>query len=191
MPADEGTKEASEAILHRGREPAIGAHEVSLIRKPTIAPGPPAGPEQSAAESGIVQSGILPWRTGADGGVEVLLITSRGGNRWIVPKGRLTARMSLRESACREAFEEAGVRGSADSRPLGSFVTDKTDLLGRTRKLEVVVYAMEVIEELADWPEKGERQRRWCSAAEAAAAVESDSLRALILGFSPAARGTA
>lgn len=147
---------------------------MSLIRQIRRTAGP--------SGDGALQAGILPWRRG-DKGVELLLITSRGGNRWIIPKGWPMPRKSLRQSACQEAFEEAGIRGEADLEPVGSFVTDKTDLLGRTRQLQVIVYGMEVHEELSDWPEKALRQRRWCSGEEAARVVESASLRAMVEAF--------
>lgn len=137
--------------------------------------------EQGTGE-GALQAGILPWRRAAEG-VELLLITSRGGNRWIIPKGWPMPRKTLRQSACQEAFEEAGIRGETGLEPVGSFMTDKTDLLGRTRQLEVIVYGMEVREELSDWPEKALRQRRWCSGDEAARTVESASLRAVVEAF--------
>lgn len=168
-----------------------GVDDVSLIRRTrTIARRAVEGRRQPPAAGSDVQSGILPWRRNREG-IDILLITSRGGNRWIIPKGWPMPLKTLRESACQEAFEEAGIRGQAQARPAGSFITDKTDFLGRTRQLEVIVYPMEVREELADWPEKGERQRRWCSPDQAADAVESDSLRELLVGFAQAARGGA
>lgn len=183
MPAKHGTKEAGQAILVCAVNPAFGVDDVRLIRRNrTIAGRPAADGEQPGASGAKLQSGILPWRR-KDDVFELLLITSRGGNRWIIPKGWPMPRKTLRESACQEAYEEAGVRGEADPKPVGSYITDKTDFLGRTRELEVVVYAMEVREELGDWPEKAVRQRLWCSSDEAVRTVEQASLRTLIQGF--------
>jgi hypothetical protein len=37
--------------------------------------------------SGDVQIGVLPYRITSDGEVEVMLLTSRGTGRWVIPKG--------------------------------------------------------------------------------------------------------
>lgn len=165
MPDDEGTKGAGRAIIPRARATGPGVDEMSLFRHRAV------------------QSAILPWRRKGRKNVEILLVTSRGGGRWIIPKGWPMSRKTLRESACQEAFEEAGVRGQAEATPAGTFVADKTDMFGRTRQIDVLVYPMEVEEELADWPEKLERQRRWHSPAEVGRAVQSPSLRELIDRF--------
>src|SRR5579864_7278170 len=57
------------------------------------------------------QFAALPWRRGPDGGVEVLLITSRETHRWVIPKGWPIKGKSAWKSAAREAFEEAGIQG--------------------------------------------------------------------------------
>ena len=52
---------------------------------------------------------------------EVLLVTSLRTRRWILPKGWPHPGLSLPESAAREAQEEAGVIGVADTASLGSY----------------------------------------------------------------------
>jgi len=42
---------------------------------------------------------------------QVLVITSRGTGRWVIPKGWPQVGRTLAETAAREAYEEAGVRG--------------------------------------------------------------------------------
>ena len=56
-----------------------------------------------------VQVAALCFRE-TDTGKDVLLITSRGTGRWIVPKGWPIDGMGGSEAALREAWEEAGVR---------------------------------------------------------------------------------
>ena len=56
-----------------------------------------------------VQYGVLPYRFGQDTAVEILLVTTRGRRRWIVPKGWPIKGLRPAKSAAREAFEEAGV----------------------------------------------------------------------------------
>lgn len=48
--------------------------------------------------------------------VEFLLVNTNGGNKWTFPKGDPEASLSHGQAAEREAWEEAGVRGSIESR---------------------------------------------------------------------------
>jgi phosphohistidine phosphatase len=70
------------------------------------------------------QSGVIPCRI-SDGAIEVLLVSSRGGARWVVPKGVVEIGMSPVESACKEAYEEGGVRGNASEAPIGEYTSEK------------------------------------------------------------------
>ena len=55
------------------------------------------------------------------GKVQVLLITSRGAKRWIVPKGWPMDAKTPGAAAAREAWEEAGVRGRVTGGCLGVY----------------------------------------------------------------------
>ncbi len=57
------------------------------------------------------------------GALKVLVITSRGTGRWIIPKGWPQVGRTLAETALREAYEEAGIRGEVSPIPIGSFAT--------------------------------------------------------------------
>src|SRR3974390_952808 len=57
------------------------------------------------------QVAALPLRRTKSGALEVLLVTSRGTGRWIIPKGWPSKRLRDRKAAAREAREEAGVKG--------------------------------------------------------------------------------
>ncbi|WP_261404986.1 NUDIX hydrolase [Chenggangzhangella methanolivorans] len=66
------------------------------------------------------QYGAAPYRIGPNGGLQVLLVTTRETHRWMVPKGWPIKELGALGTAMREAYEEAGVRG--DGGPaLGSF----------------------------------------------------------------------
>lgn len=131
------------------------------------------------------QVGALCWRRGADGGLEILLITSRGTGRWVIPKGNRMKGLSDAEAAAEEAREEAGVAGVPAAKPIGSFAYDKRLSGGRSRPAVVEVYCLRV-EALADaWPEQAERTRRWFPPAEAARLVDEPELKALIESFDP------
>jgi 8-oxo-dGTP pyrophosphatase MutT (NUDIX family) len=117
----------------------------------------------------------------ADGEVQVLLVTSRETRRWVLPKGWTERRRDAAAQAAVEAFEEAGIRGAIGRKPIGSYGYLKRIENGRTLACEVEVFAMQVAEELEDWPEKAERERRWFSLPEAALAVEEGGLVTLML----------
>jgi 8-oxo-dGTP pyrophosphatase MutT (NUDIX family) len=128
------------------------------------------------------QTGAVPCRTGTDGQVEVLLVTGKGSRRWIIPKGWPMPGMTLAEAAAQEAFEEAGVRGSVEPQPLGNFRHQK-NIGPADIEVRIVVHAMRVEQELADYPEARSRERRWFSVAEAVEAVGSAKLGRLIGQF--------
>jgi len=56
------------------------------------------------------QIAVLPYRADSpavDATIRILLITSRGKGRWVVPKGKPVAGLPPHASAAREAEEEA------------------------------------------------------------------------------------
>lgn len=128
------------------------------------------------------QVAALPWRHGADG-VEIMMITSRETRRWVIPKGGRMAGKTDAEAAAQEAFEEAGVRGAVGDASIGHFRYSKIVRNGDLRSYVVAVYPLEVLVQLGDWPEAHQRERRWMSPAEAAAAVSEPDLTALIRAF--------
>ena len=121
------------------------------------------------------QSAVIPYRC-LDDSVEVLLITSRRGRRWIFPKGVVEPRESAPTSAAREAYEEAGVRGTVDPSRLGSYTYQKW---GGTCTVEV--FPLLVQEVLTTWPESRTRLRQWFSIPDAMEALDREELR-IILG---------
>jgi 8-oxo-dGTP pyrophosphatase MutT (NUDIX family) len=128
-----------------------------------------------------IQAAALPWRT-SEAGLEVMLVTSRGTGRWVLPKGWPKRREFLHEAAAREAVEEAGLRGSVSPNEAGRYYYDKVRETGE-RRCEVYVFPIKVEQVEAEWPEKGQRDRRWMSVGEAAAAVAEPDLAQLIAGF--------
>jgi 8-oxo-dGTP pyrophosphatase MutT (NUDIX family) len=116
------------------------------------------------------QVAALPYRL-VDGRAEVLLVTARRSGRWIIPKGSRKKGVEPHDMAAREAFEEAGVLGRVDARPIGSYGHRKRLAAGGTVACEVVVFLLAVERELPDWPERRQRRRRWVSPARAAFAV--------------------
>lgn len=107
--------------------------------------------------------------------LEVALITSSGGKRWIVPKGSVDEGESPAESARRETLEEAGLIGRVLRPVLGRYAYDK----GRER-FEVAVYLMRVTEELDAWEEDDRRRRRWFPLEAAIRKLDHDELARLV-----------
>ena len=144
------------------------------------------------------QIAVLPYRFGGpgqDGATEVLLITSRETKRWVIPKGNPLTGMTRHAAAAIEAEEEAGVIGAVCPTPIGSYQYRKRRANGAAVLLDVEVFPLAVTNELADWKEMDERDRRWFPFDAAAAVVEEPDLQALIRsfgdsGFRAAARPT-
>jgi 8-oxo-dGTP pyrophosphatase MutT (NUDIX family) len=128
-----------------------------------------------------IQTGALPYRLGRKKQVEILLVTGRRSRRWIIPKGWPVPGKSLAESAAQEAFEEAGIKGTINPEPLGSFRHTKTGLAIGDVEVSIVVHSMCVERELSKYPESRDRKRKWFSAEEAADKVDSKELRKLIM----------
>jgi 8-oxo-dGTP pyrophosphatase MutT (NUDIX family) len=130
-----------------------------------------------------VQAAALPWRVG-ENGVEIMLVTSRGTGRWVLPKGWPESDEPLNSAAAREAAEEAGLSGAVAVREIGRFYYGKQLPSGLQWRCEVHVFPLEV-ERVADkWPERKKRMRGWFSPAEAAARVNEPDLGELIASFS-------
>jgi 8-oxo-dGTP pyrophosphatase MutT (NUDIX family) len=127
-----------------------------------------------------IQTGALPWRLGTKNGIEVLLVTGRRSGRWSIPKGWPMPGKTLAEAAAQEAFEEAGVTGTIDPRPIGTFRHVKQQIVVGDREVSVLVHPLWVDQELDNWPELGQRKRKWFRAKEAAKRVDSPELGALI-----------
>ncbi len=69
----------------------------------------------------IHQVAALPYRMSETGELEVLLLTSRGTGRFVVPKGWPVREMKDREAAAREALEEAGVQGRLSRKSIAQY----------------------------------------------------------------------
>jgi 8-oxo-dGTP pyrophosphatase MutT (NUDIX family) len=87
--------------------------------------GTSSKPRRKKAKLAVrMQYGVLPYRFSQDAALEILLVTTRGTRRWIVPKGWPIKGLSPVKSAAREAFEEAGVTGRIGVKAIGFFAYD-------------------------------------------------------------------
>ena len=130
------------------------------------------------------QFGALCYRI-TDEKIQVLLITSRRTQRWILPKGWPENGMTPGESAANEAMEEAGVTGKINERPLGVYYYEKTVENGENYPCIVTIYALKVKKKWVDYQEKSERRRKWFSQKGAAKRVLEPGLALLIKSFNP------
>lgn len=109
-------------------------------------------------------------------GGRVLLVRGLKRGDWIFPKGGWEADETAAQAAEREAMEEGGVVRDAGSDlvPLG-----RVDFLsGKGNPTRAHAFAMRAAAALlAEWPERGVRERRWFAAADVAAALERDEAR--------------
>ncbi len=129
-----------------------------------------------------LQVAALCTRDGPDG-LEVLMITSRGTGRWILPKGWPMPHRSLAEAAAQEAWEEAGVRGRVDAAPLGDYAAQKDTDGGLAVPCRVTVFRLHVESLVNSFPEATRRNRRWFRPAEAATLVREPELRDLLMAL--------
>ena len=116
------------------------------------------------------QSGVVPYRV-RKGKLEVFLITSRSNRRWIIPKGIIEHDYSARNSAAKEALEEAGVRGRVGSKLLGVYRSRKWG-----RSCTVKVFPMQVSRVYKEWDED-DRKRQWVPLKKALKLVGNDGLK--------------
>lgn len=130
------------------------------------------------------QFGALCYRV-RRGKTQILLVTSRGTGRWIVPKGWPVPDATPAETAAAEAYEEAGVAGEVHSLCLGVYDYAKGLDDGACLPCVVALYPLRVKSLLRKFPERGQRKRKWVSRKRAAAMVGEAELGALILSFSP------
>lgn len=127
-----------------------------------------------------LQYAAVPYRRRGDGEIEVMLVTSRETKRWVVPKGWPIRGAKPHASAAREALEEAGVLGNADSDAIGAYHYDKRLKNGMQARCKVEVFPLEVKSQRKRWPEKRERKARWFTVPKAVQAVQEPGLRRLL-----------
>ena len=136
--------------------------------------------KKTPATSKRRQLAAIPVRVGADGQPQVLLLTSRGTGRWVIPKGWPMRKFGPADAAAREAYEEAGLEGTIrPSVPVGSYHYAKA-VADSGQRIKVKVYLLHVERQLESWPEQDQRETRWFSPEEAAGLVAEPELAALL-----------
>lgn len=116
---------------------------------------------------------------------EILLVTSRGSGRWILPKGWPIAGKTPGECALVEAWEEGGVQGKAHEQCLGVFSYNKSTDPDHTLPCLGLIYPIKVKSLATEYPEAGQRKRKWLRPKKAAARVDEPELAVLLRHFDP------
>ncbi|CAM8927561.1 unnamed protein product [Rhodiola kirilowii] len=134
-------------------------------------------------------SGCIPYKVIDEGDglnndwqhkLKVLMVSSPDRDDLVFPKGGWEDDETVEEAACREALEEAGVRGTLKQNLLGIW-----EFRSKTREITCCLkggcrgymYALEVTEELENWPEQGDRSRKWLTIEEASDLCRYDWMR--------------
>jgi ADP-ribose pyrophosphatase YjhB (NUDIX family) len=121
------------------------------------------------------QAGVIAFR-GSGRKLEICLIRKKGSKKkWGIPKGFVDRGDSTKETALKEAGEEAGLKGRLIGDPVGSYEYQKWGA-----SLEVTVYLMEVKDEEEDWDEADFRERRWTTLQDAAELLERHPVHPLL-----------
>lgn len=136
-------------------------------------------PADELDPSTIKQVGALPVERDADGHWQVILITTRDSGRWSIPKGNVMKDLSPAEAAAQEAFEEGGLSGEIDEKPMGSYVFWKRRS-GHWELARVEVFLMDVRKQANEYKEKGLRKIERFSFDDAEDAILEPGLKSLI-----------
>jgi phosphohistidine phosphatase len=124
------------------------------------------------------QSAVIPFQL-RQGRPEILVISSSRNKHWLIPKGIKEPGLSARESAAKEAWEEAGAEGRVFAEPLGVYNCKKWGA-----SCSVEVFAMEVTHLVPErkW-EESHRAREWVTPKEAVKRLKHRELRPLVMAL--------
>ncbi|GMH06900.1 hypothetical protein Nepgr_008740 [Nepenthes gracilis] len=123
-------------------------------------------------------SGCIPYRLRKEDDrsscqedrLEVVMISSPNRDHLVFPKGGWEEDETVQQAACREALEEAGLKGKLKAKLLGIWEF-RSKSSQSTCSLEGgcrgYMFALEVTEELETWPEQGNHHRKWLCIKEA------------------------
>lgn len=127
------------------------------------------------------QAGALAWLPGRRRR-RFVIVTSRRTGRWVFPKGSIDPGMTPPEAAAHEALEEAGVVGRPRKRRIGRFATVKIRP-PLYWNVEVGLYPIRIEQVLDDWPEQGERERRFVTLSQARKLMADPAMTRLAARF--------
>ncbi|RDX80806.1 Nudix hydrolase 12, mitochondrial, partial [Mucuna pruriens] len=118
--------------------------------------------------------------------LEVLMVSSPKRDDLVFPKGGWEDDETATEAACREAQEEAGVKGIVREIPLGRWEfrsKSSNDSCSQEGWCRGYMFALEVTEELESWPEQKDHDRQWLNIEEAFRLSRYDWMCKALEGF--------
>jgi 8-oxo-dGTP pyrophosphatase MutT (NUDIX family) len=99
--------------------------------------------------------------------LEFLLVNTNGGGKWTFPKGDPETTLSHSQAAEREAWEEAGVRGSIEARHFCLYLHSKGVFWKPPGVREFVIKAFLLEVEVVEEAQEASRNPTWFSTEEA------------------------
>lgn len=153
-------------------------------RRRRAAEQPPLSIDKADKGEARTQFAALCYRMKA-GKTQVLLISSRGRKRWILPKGWPMPGQTPGAAALQEAWEEAGVQGRVIEHCLGVFPSEKILDAGDSLPILTMVYPVKVKALATSYPERDERRRKWFGLKKAAMKVTEPELAHILQTFDP------
>jgi len=129
-----------------------------------------------------IQYAALPYRLQGRQ-LQIMLITSRGTRRWVIPKGWPIDGLKPQDAAAQEAREEAGIVGQIADAPIGSYRYIKQLKGEYIQAVQVIVFPIRVEDQVPAFKELGQRTFAWFGYQEAANRIAEPSLRRLIRDF--------
>ncbi|KAJ8773117.1 hypothetical protein K2173_028294 [Erythroxylum novogranatense] len=154
------------------------------------------GRERQRYENNVrLVSGCIPYRIAMDkekcgndleNMLQVLMVSSPNRTDLVFPKGGWEDDETMEEAACREALEEAGVKGILKEAQLGVWEfrskssQDPCSLEGGCKGF---MFALQVTEELQTWPEQENRDRKWLNIKDAFELCRYEWMREALVEF--------
>ena len=120
------------------------------------------------------QAAAIPVRR-HDGNLQICLIRRQNAATWGVPKGLIDPGETPEETALKESWEEAGLRGRVIGSAIGTYTYEKWGIT-----FSVAVFVMEVLATEDTWEEADFRERRWTSFAAAPSLLGDHPVRPLL-----------
>lgn len=123
------------------------------------------------------QAAAVPYRY-ENGKLKVMIVTSRRTGRWVFPKGSM-GKAKEWKAAEQEAYEETGVSGQIDRKPLGRYMSLK--VRGDDAwHVDVALYPLKIEKFHKKFPEKSQRKRKLVSMKRARKMLSQPEMAALI-----------
>ncbi|MCF7791968.1 MAG: NUDIX domain-containing protein [Victivallales bacterium] len=119
------------------------------------------------------QSGVIPY-TIEDEQIKVMLITSKKKKKWIIPKGIIEPEMSPRDSAAKEAYEEAGITGRVFKEEITNYIQEKWG-----GECSITIFLMKIDKIFDQW-EEDFRKRKLFTPGKAAEKIKIKPLKKII-----------